>query len=371
MTDFYIPVKIVYFHLVTGSYSTASTIISLVWISQALMEVPTGVFSDLVGRKNTMILGIFSAIVGYIFYAIGHNYWMFIIGAFIEGISRAFFSGNNTAYLHNLLSEEGIEQEYHHYYGKWNSVMGIASFISSLLSGFLLYWSVSYFMWISIIPLTIALVISFFLAQPKKKEKNETNVYAHMKEAFSEIKGNINLRYISLSSIFHGGGIAAYEYQAAVYAAVWPTWAIGIARAVQEGGVVPSFWFAGKIIDRLGYIKVIGTSWTTSVLGNILAALTHSVFSPLFVMLSLPLYGAGDTAYQHLQQKEFTERQRATIASINSLGNSLYFSLVLFICGLIANNYGPFIALLATQIFILPSTYFDYKFLKNISKKKN
>lgn len=371
MLDFYIPIKVVYFHAVTGSYSTASIIISLVWIAQALMEVPTGIVSDLIGRKNTIIFGVISILFAYFLYALEPQYWIFILGSIIEGISRAFFSGNNTAYLHNLLSDHGKEAEYHHYYGKWNSIMGIAGFLSAFISGFLIYWSVSFFMWVNIIPVIIALFLSFFLAHPKREEKVETNIYAHLKESFAEIKGNINLRYLSLSAIFLGSGLAAYEYQAAVYAAVWPAWAIGVARAVQEGGVVPSFWFAGKIIDRLGYIKVVAGSWITSVSGNVLAAITQSVFSPLFVMLSLPLYGAGDTAFQQLQQKEFTEKQRATIASINSLGNSVYFSLVLFICGLIANSYGPFIALLATQLFILPSAYYDYQFLKVIAKKAN
>ena len=52
--DFYVPIKVVYFHLVTGSYATASTIISAVWIAQALLEIPTGIFSDLIGRKSAM-----------------------------------------------------------------------------------------------------------------------------------------------------------------------------------------------------------------------------------------------------------------------------------------------------------------------------
>ncbi len=162
------------------------------------------------------------------------------------------------------------------------------------------------------------------------------------------------------------GVFAAYEYQAAVYAAVWPTWAIGIARAIQEGGVVPSFYFAEKIIDKLGVYKVLITDLFTSTFGNIFAALSQSVFSPLFIMLSLPLYGASDTAHQQILQKEFSEKQRATIASLNSLGNSISFSIVLYVCGIIANMHGPFTALLATQFFLLPSLYFKFRFLNRV-----
>src|SRR5947209_5956667 len=120
--DFYIPIKVVYFHQVTNSYSDASLIISLVWISQAILEIPTGIFSDLIGRKKTIVLGAFASVVAYLVYASGSNLWIFLLGSFFEGGSRAFFSGNNNAYLHNLLEDKQKETDYHHYYGKLNSV---------------------------------------------------------------------------------------------------------------------------------------------------------------------------------------------------------------------------------------------------------
>jgi len=368
--DFYLPIKIVYFHQLLGSYATASSIISFVWISQALMEVPTGIFSDLIGRKKTIIVGSFCSVLGYLLYASGSEVWVLMAGSFLIGSSKSFFSGNNNAYLHNLLSAEHAESRYHQYYGKLNSVIGIAMLPAALFSGVLLGWSIDKFMWINLVPQVTGLVIAFFLTDIKSEEKVNTNIFRHLNEAFKEITGNLKLRYLSLSQILGGGGLAAYEFQAAVYAMVWPTWAIGIARAVQEGGVIPSFYFAGKIIDKLGVARVLVVSWFTSVLGNVLAAVSQSVISPLFVMMSLPLYGAGDTANQKVLQAEFTEKQRATIASLNSLGNSITFSVVLYICGLIANSYGPFIALLATQISLIPSFYFELKFiqkLRNIS----
>lgn len=366
--DFYEPIKVVYFHQITGSYATASAIISFVWISQALLEVPTGIFSDLVGRKKTIVFGAFCLVLAYFLYASGNIFWIFMVGSFLEGASRSLFSGNNNAYLHNLLSQEQSENNYHHYYSKLNSIMGVARFTAALAAGILVFWSIHLFMWINLIPQFLALIIALILSEIKHEERVNTNIFNHLKEAIQEIKGNINLRDLSLSEMLGGGGLAAYEYQAAVYAAVWPTWAIGIARAIQEGGVIPSFYFAGKIIDKLGIVKVLAISWITSTLGNILAALSHSVLSPLFVMISLPLYGAADTANQQVLQKEFTEKQRATIASLNSLGNSISFSIVLYICGIIANNYGPFIALFATQVFLIPSNYFHIRFLRRMSK---
>ena len=348
--------------MVTGLYTTASMIISSVWLSEAFLEIPTGVFSDLLGRKKTIVLGTLLSVAAYAFYAGYAGYWMLFLGSFFEGGSRALFSGNNNAYLHNLLRAEHEEGDYHHYYGRLNAVMGVAMFAAALGSGVLVGWSVHFFMWIDLGPQLAALGLSLALVDVPK-DGAKVSVAGHLRETFNEIRGNLSLRYLSLSQMLGGGGLASYEFQAAVYAAVWPTWAIGVARAIQEGGVIPSFYFAGNIIDRLGYVKVMAANTITGTLGVILASVARSVFSPVFIMLSLPLYGAGDTASQHLLQKEFTERQRATIASLNSFGNSLTFAVSLYVCGLIANAYGPFAALLATQAFLIPSDYFEAKFL--------
>jgi len=366
--DFYVPIKVVYFHLLTGSYATASTVISVVWVAQALCEIPTGVFSDLIGRKRTIVLGSVLSLGAYVLYASNGGYPFLLLGSALEGGSRALFSGNNNAYLHNLLSAERKEGAYQHYYGRLNGLIGVAMVVAALGSTVLLQWSPHLFMWINVLPQLVTLVCALLLTEVRRGN-TRPNVYRHLGEALSEMRDNLNLRYLSLAQILGGGGLASYEYQAVVYAAVWPMWAIGVARAIQEGGVVPSFYFAGPIIDRLGYVRVLAADRLVGTLGVVLAALARSALSPLFIMLSLPLYGAGDSANQHVMQQEFTERQRATIASLNSFGNSLTFALCLYLCGLIANAHGPFLALLATQVFQLPSAYYQFKFLWRLRRQ--
>ncbi len=48
----YSAIIVIYFAAVTGSYALAMSLLSIVMISAAVFEVPTGVFSDLVGRKK-------------------------------------------------------------------------------------------------------------------------------------------------------------------------------------------------------------------------------------------------------------------------------------------------------------------------------
>ncbi len=60
---FFAPVAILYFAHVTGSYALGMSIFSLAYVSSAIFEVPTGIISDLVGRKKTTILGAASSVL--------------------------------------------------------------------------------------------------------------------------------------------------------------------------------------------------------------------------------------------------------------------------------------------------------------------
>ena len=106
-TDFklYAPVAIIYFSHVSGSFALGMSVFSIAMISSALFEIPTGVFSDRIGRRKTMILGATAAVLSAIFYAIGLSFWILAVGAVFEGLSRSFYSGNNDALLHDTLAE--------------------------------------------------------------------------------------------------------------------------------------------------------------------------------------------------------------------------------------------------------------------------
>lgn len=95
----YSAIAVLYFAQVTGSFALALGVFSVGKIASALFELPTGVLSDLVGRRMTVVLGQASATLGIICYAIGGSFAVLAIGAILEGLAFALFSGNNSALL--------------------------------------------------------------------------------------------------------------------------------------------------------------------------------------------------------------------------------------------------------------------------------
>ncbi len=71
-TDFklYAPVAIIYFADVSGSFALGMSIFAITMVSSALFEIPTGIFSDRIGRKKTVVIGALCALFYSIFYAL-------------------------------------------------------------------------------------------------------------------------------------------------------------------------------------------------------------------------------------------------------------------------------------------------------------
>lgn len=331
-------------------------------VSSALLEVPTGLYSDRIGRKNTIVAGAFCALVSATFYAIGLNFWILAVGAVFHGACKAFFSGNNDAYLHNLLTSENLQEHYPHYRGKLESRYMLGTSLGALIGGFLANSSFTALMWVSLLPLSLAFLISLKLKSLPPLPGKNSNILAHLKEAIIEVKNNTNLRILSANRILGSAlGETASQFQPVVYQVFWPLWAVGLARAVAEWVAIPGTYFSGRLINKIGSYKVLILSNFYSWFSNFIAVLIPSKFTPAIISSSAIFWGPGEVAEISIFQQEFTEKQRATIASLNSFLSSLLFAVVAYFAGMIADSFGPVKALLVIQLLILPTLILDWK----------
>src|SRR5688572_21114534 len=77
----YSAIAILYFAQVTGSFALGLLVFSVASISKSLFEVPTGLWSDNVGRKKAMVWGAVASSVSILLYALGGSFWMLAVGA--------------------------------------------------------------------------------------------------------------------------------------------------------------------------------------------------------------------------------------------------------------------------------------------------
>jgi len=66
---------ILYFIQITDSYSAGMAVFAVREISTAFLEIPTGILSDRIGRKNTIFLGSISMFLSLLIYSCAIFYW--------------------------------------------------------------------------------------------------------------------------------------------------------------------------------------------------------------------------------------------------------------------------------------------------------
>lgn len=351
----YSAIAIVYFASVTGSFALGMAVFTFTMVSSAILEVPTGIFSDTIGRRRSIILGSAASTTSIVLYALGGSFWLLALGACLEGMSRAFFSGNNDALLHDTLSQEGKIENYAEILGKTSSMFQLALAVGAIIGGLVSeWWSLRLAVWISVLPQIACLITSFFFIEPTVHTDETTNVFAHLKEAILQFKKNVKLRVLSAGSIFqYGVGESMFQFEPAFIAALWPTWGVGIARMLNHFFGWLSFWFAGAVIKRHSAILTLFVAIAISNMIGLLAFGFPTTLSPLLLASMSLVYGFIIISQNTLLQKEFTEKQRATMGSLNSLFGNLFFGLCAISIGFIGDKWGAPSALLIGEIALL------------------
>lgn len=367
----YAPVAIIYFSKVSGSFAFGMTVFSIMMISSAIFEIPTGIISDFIGRKRTMILGSLFATFSVVFYALGQPYLFLIVGAIMEGVSRSFYSGNNEAFLYDTLKQYQNLEKFDEYSGKTSSMFQLALSIAALIGGFVSVISLSLVVWLSVIPQAMSLVVSLFFDEPKVQSEKSGNIFIHLKEAFVLFIKNNKLRLLSLHDIIaFGVGEAKFYFQSAFYRTLWPLWAIGLASTFSNFLAFISYWFSGKIIKRFKALNVLIVSNLYGRFINLIATIFPTVVSPALIASISAFFGVSQTAKTVLLQKEFSNEQRATMGSLNSFAGSLFFGVVAIFLGWVADLYSPAVAIIASQIILFILIPIQIKLFK-IDKENN
>lgn len=338
----YMAISALYFSHVSGSYALGFAIFSIAAIASSVFEIPTGIFSDRIGRKKTVILGASASFLAIATYALANSFAILAVGAVINGLARALISGNNNALLYDSLKQQGKISVFPEKLGKVNAIIEVGLGISALLAGVIALHSLKLVMIASVLPQLIGIFIALRLIEPKiHTDKISENIFSHLKEAWSAFNKNIKLRKVSTAYILDNAlDLIIYDLKPAFNALLWPTWALGIARALDSVFGFIGFHYAGTIVKRLGASRTLFIQHLAGTANKLIFIAFPNILSPFMLTLNSFAYGLSETGNQTLLHKEFTDKQRATMGSLNALASSLCYAILAFAIGYFADQIG-------------------------------
>jgi len=168
---FFVPV-IVLFWQENGLNLTQIMILqSLFSLTVVLLEVPSGYFADVFGRKESLIFASSFLTIGIFTYSLGYNFYQFLIAEILWAFGVSFVSGTDSAFIYDTLKDLKQEKLYKKIMGNAVFCYLIATSIASVIGGFI---GKINFRWTfyAMLPFRILLIpLSISLKEPKRHKR--------------------------------------------------------------------------------------------------------------------------------------------------------------------------------------------------------
>ena len=218
---FFEPFLILFFLEKGLSFVQIGTLYAVREIATNILEIPTGFFSDAIGRRRTMMSSFFFYIVSFIVFYVFSSFWIYAAAMVFYAVGEAFRTGTHKAMIFTYLKNKGWSDQKVYYYGHTRSWSQMGSAISSLLAAGIVFISGNYkaIFLFSIIPyiLDFLLIASY----PKSldgpiNELKLSGLYSKFKKLFRSFlqtfKDPVTLKIVNNLSLHSGYFKATKDY---------------------------------------------------------------------------------------------------------------------------------------------------------------
>jgi MFS family permease len=327
---------------------------SITWI---LLEIPSGYFADVMGRKKSLVFNGIFAILSMLTLGLGSNFYHFLLAAFFWALAGVFISGADSALMYDTLKDLKKENSYKKIWGNitFYSFLGIsiASIIGGLLGGINLRYP-----FLVALPFYVCLIqLAFSLYEPKKSE--EIPAQNHISDLFRSIKiaifQNKKIKQLLIYSAFIAGAISVgyYLYQPYLQRTglniVYFGLVFAVFNLIEALSSKYSYVVENKVGKKLSLIlPFILISLCYILMGNVIF-----IFSFVFVFLFQFVSGVSSVVISDYINQETDSKIRATVLSAQSVSNSIFYAIIAPIVGWLVDIYTLTQALTIIGIVVL------------------
>ncbi len=360
--------SIVYFQQISGSYALALGIFSIADIVQSLSEVPTGIISDKMGRRRTLIASSLGFLGAFLLFALAGSFGdtsLLIFGGVIWGISMALCSGTDEAFMYETMQELGRPDEYDILYARSHAFGQIGLACGAAIGAFVTYfYSLTALAWVSVFVGGLYVFVTLFFVEPSTVRATDKTGLSHCADAWRNFINNKKLRMLAVLQMLNKGiGFTSHRLESAYFNSLIPMWMVNIARIMKQVCGMVSF-FVAPYVRRFGFYRMLIGSKLCSTMVQFVAVTLNNFATPFIQSCVNLFYGVTSTAGSALIQNELSSAQRATMGSIVSLMGGIMSAVLYVGVGLIADMSSVYIALILLicgNLFVTGGYYYMLK----------
>ena len=340
---FSIPIFVLFWQENGLSLTQVMILQSIFAILTVILEVPTGYFADIYGRKKTLIFAAITGAIAISTYSLGHNFFQFLIAEIFFALSVSLSSGTVSALIYDTLQEIGEGKNYKKIWGNVLFYEMIALAISNVFGGFIAKIDLRYALYASIPFFTLMIPAAFLLQEPKRHKLIFEKGYT--KELFKIIKvdliQNEKLRWVLIYSgiIYAFNQSSLWLYQPYFNLLGLDIAYFGIIFASFQIVAAFSSKYAHKIEEKLGQKHSLAMLIFLVAGSYFLMSNFMFLFSFSFCFIQQFVRGFKNAVVTDYINQLTNSSMRATILSAESFIGRLLYATVIPICGWIADIY--------------------------------
>ncbi len=188
------------------SYPQLTFLQGIILLTQLILELPTGAFADLFGRKTSVGLGFTIMGVAALVFSFATNFQVFFLGAVLSGVGEALVSGAREAIIYDTLKQAGKESEFDKIQSKGTLIFQLGLAFATFTGGFMSQWDLRLPWWGYAGGLFMAAGLSFAFIEPCIDTEKFTlkNYFLQTKHGVRELLKSDHVKEISLYYIFVG-----------------------------------------------------------------------------------------------------------------------------------------------------------------------
>ena len=341
---FFLPIIVLFWQANGLSFTQIMVLQALFSIAVFVLELPTGFFADVYGRKTALVFSGVGLSIGALVYSIGSNFYHFLIAEIIWAVGFSLMSGTDSAFVYDTLSTLKREKTYKRVMGTVLFLGSFATAMASIIGGIL--GAVSFRLAIAaFIPFAViaTLLIATAREPPRKKliyEKGYAKTLLKIVR-FALIK-NSEVRWLIIyfTIVNVVGHVTFWLYQPYFIQAGLKVEHVGVAFAILLTVTALSSKFAHLIENFIGKRLSLLALPFLSAAALLLMALFVNPFSIVFVAILSFVFGFSRPVVEDYINRIVWADKRATVMSLNNMGERAAFAIIAPLVGLSVDKYG-------------------------------
>lgn len=324
---FFIPVLALFYIASQVPLEQFAVIMSVFALATLILEVPSGVIADFIGRKKVLLLARFLYIIEIFLIAFYNGFWVFLIAKILSGIGVSLSSGANEALLYDTLKRLNKEEEHKRISGNLFTITNISTAFVFVIGAFLFSINNKLPAVVSLPLISLGFVLTFFLKEPYAVNHRVSfrNAYLHLKEGLIYFWHHDYVKFLIFFSIPIATGISIMLSISSAYfeKIMIPVALIGILAFISSMITAYSSKKAHRFEKRLGDKRSLYIIQAFVIVGIFLMSLMINYFGVIFYLLIPLAAGFFGVLINHYMNKHIETSHRATMLSIKNLADNI------------------------------------------------